>query len=386
MTTHRRWALVVAAVSAAPAVAVGQQDVVVPITVAVGQSVPITLTQPLTKVSVANPDVADVVVISTTEVVINARAPGESDAIVWLQDGGRMHYRMAVRSTTQHRQIVISLEFAEVDRTLSRDLGLSGLYTDQHNQVGTGAFAGGAGSAGTTPAIPTNDFLTVLTDFDTQHLLGLLQAQEQRGRARSLAEPRIMASDREPADFLAGGEVPVPVVQTGGTAGPSGAAPITIQYKEYGVRLHFVAEILNDTLVRITLRPEVSALDFTNAIVLSGFRIPALTTRRVESTVDVRRGQSLVLSGMFNDVWQRTRTGIPLLQHIPILGLLFSSTQWQHNQTELLIVVTPVVVDPVRPDARDLLPLVPDTTLPAREAIRPRLPELPASSIRPVPH
>jgi len=360
-----------------------QQDQITSIELAVGRSWPITVDDAITKVSVANPDVADVVVISTLELVVNAKAPGETDAIIWEQSGARRHYRVAVNTSAERQQIVVSIKFAEVDRNFLRDISASGLYQDSHNQVGTGQFETGnlTGSNGVTTIPTTGDFISVLTDFNTRHLLGFLSSQEQRGRARMLAEPTVMAANKEEANFLAGGEVPVPVVQTGGGTAVAGGAPVTIQYKEYGIRLHFIGEILSDTLLRLNLRPEVSSLDFTNAITLSGFRIPALTTRRVESTVDVRRGESLIISGMFNDVWSRNKTGIPLFMSLPIIGQLFSSTQWIHNQTELLIVVTPIVINPSAPPPQDLVPLAPDTTLPARDAIERRL--LPPAGQRP---
>jgi pilus assembly protein CpaC len=209
-----------------------------------------------------------------------------------------------------------------------------------------------------------------------------LQAQETKGKAHMLAEPTVMAGNKQEAIFLAGGEVPIPVVQTGGTAATS-SAPVTIAYKEYGVKLKFVGEILSDTLIQLALTPEVSALDYTNAITISGFKIPALTSRRVQSVVDVRQGESLILSGMFDDVWNRSKTGIPLLMNIPILGELFSSTQWQHNETELLIVVTPIVIDPLKPRAQDVLRLMPDTALPAREAMKHTLVPSTATPARP---
>jgi pilus assembly protein CpaC len=327
---------------------------------------PITMDAPITKVSVANPDIADVVVISTLEMVINARAPGETDAIIWQEGGARKHYRLVVKSTGEHKQIVVAIKFAEVDRNVLRTLSTSAQYEDANNLVGTNSFSSGA----TNPiAIPSGEFISVLTNFNTQKLLGLLQAQETKGKAHMLAEPTVMAGNKQEAVFLAGGEVPIPVVQTGGTAATS-SAPVTIAYKEYGVKLKFVGEILSDTLIQLALTPEVSALDYTNAITISGFKIPALTSRRVQSVVDVRLGESLILSGMFDDVWSRSKTGIPLLMNIPILGELFSSTQWQHNETELLIVVTPVVIDPLRPRGQDVLRLMPDTALPAREAMK----------------
>jgi pilus assembly protein CpaC len=168
-----------------------------------------------------------------------------------------------------------------------------------------------------------------------------------------------------------------------GAAGVGGFQSVTIIFREFGVRLRFIAEILNEELIRLNVEPEVSTLDFSNAVVLSGFRIPALRTRRMESTLDVRRNQSLVISGMFNNEQERVRTGVPLLKDLPIIGLLFSSTSFQRNETELLVVVRPVVVDPMRPRHQDVVPTAPDTTLPARDGLR-RQPPIKPTDIPPV--
>ncbi len=371
-------ALSLSAVGVAKALA--QDAPVTPLQLTVGRSFPITTPSALTHVSVANPDVADLVVISEREVVINAKAAGETDAIVWQNNGTRQQYRIAVRSTSAERkQIIVSIKFAEVRRDLLREIGLSGLYRDNHVRVGTGVLENDNGVSGNTLSIPdAGQFLSVLTNFGSDKLLGFLQLEETKGRARTLAEPTLMASNREEATFLAGGELPIPVAQGGGSGDASGTR-ITIQYKEFGVRLRFLGEIVGDSLLKLSIRPEVSSLDFSNAITLSGFRIPAFRTRRVETTVDVRPSESLIISGLFDDERERVKTGIPLLQDIPILGNLFSSQRWQRNETELLIVVTPVVVDPQHPRPQDLLPLKPDTVLPARESIAPRL-EAPAAA------
>ncbi|MDB4910058.1 MAG: hypothetical protein JWO39_881 [Gemmatimonadetes bacterium] len=353
--------------------AMAQEGTVTPLQLTIGRSFPITTPSALTHVSVANPDVADLVVISEREVVINAKTAGETDAIVWQSNGTRQQYRVQVRSSAERKQIIVSIKFAEVRRDLLREIGFSGLFRDAHVRVGTGVLENDNGLNGNALTIPdAGQFLSVLTNFGTDKLLGFLQLQETKGRSRTLAEPTLMASNREEATFLAGGELPIPVAQGGG-AGDVGTR-ITIQYKEFGVRLRFLGEIIGDSLLKLSIRPEVSSLDFANAITLSGFRIPAFRTRRIETTVDVRPNESLIISGLFNDERERVKTGIPLLQDIPILGNLFSSQRWQRNETELLIVVTPVVVDPQRPRTQDLLPVVSDTTLPAREAIQKRLP------------
>jgi pilus assembly protein CpaC len=366
--------------------AAAQEAVVTPLQLTIGRSFPITTPSALTHVSVANPDVADLVVISEREVVVNAKAAGETDAIVWQNNGTRQQYRIAVRSTSAERkQIIVSIKFAEVRRDLLREIGLSGLYRDNHVRVGTGVLENDNGVSGNSLTIPeSGQFLSILSNFGSDKLLGFLQLEETKGRARTLAEPTLMASNREEATFLAGGELPIPVAQGGG-AGDASGTRITIQYKEFGVRLRFLGEIIGDSLLKLAIRPEVSSLDFANAITLSGFRIPAFRTRRIETTVDVRPSESLIISGLFDDERERVKTGIPLLQDIPILGNLFSSQRWQRNETELLIVVTPSVVDPQHPRAQDLLPLAPDTMLPARDAIQPRLPtpQAPAAPTKP---
>jgi len=174
-----------------------------------------------------------------------------------------------------------------------------------------------------------------------------------------------MTANRQEGNFLAGGEIPVPIAQPG----QGGATFVTITYREFGIRLHFIPEVLNDSLITLSVRPEVSTLDYSNAVIISGFRVPALRTRRVETTVDVRPNESLIISGLLSEDRERVRNGIPLLMDIPILGALFSSTRWQSSQTELLVVVRPVIIDPTRPRAHDLLRMAPDTTLPAREVL-----------------
>jgi pilus assembly protein CpaC len=139
-----------------------------------------------------------------------------------------------------------------------------------------------------------------------------------------------------------------------------------IVFREFGVRLNFRPEVLSDGLVNLRVRPEVSSLDFSNAVLLAGFRIPALRTRRLQTTVDVPRERSLVLAGMFNEERERVRNGIPYLMNIPLLGNLFSSTRWQQNETELVVIVTPTVVDkPASPAAAGPSAFPADTALPA---------------------
>ncbi len=336
----------------------------------VGRAYPLTTAVGITRVSISNPDVADVVVVGTRELVINSKANGETDAIFWLSNGTRLHYRISVHAPSDRQQIALYIKIAEVRRDVLREVGISGLYRHRGTRVGTGTFGtDNVFDEGGRVTLPSDaGFLTVLSDLGTRNLLALLDLQESSGNARTLAEPNIMAGNRDTATFLAGGELPIPVLQPG-----DGQNRVTIQYKEFGVRLQFVAEILSDSLIKLQVEPEVSSLDYVNGIVISGFRIPAFRTRRVRTTVDVPRDRSMIISGLFNNEQERVRTGIPLLKDLPIIGALFSSTSWQNSDSELLVVVTPVLVDPLDPRPQDLLRLLPDTALPARDAIQKRL-------------
>lgn len=339
----------------------------------IGRSFPIRADTTVTRVSIVNSEVADVVVVSDREVVINSIASGETDAIIWLANGTRTHYRISVHSPADRKQISIAVHFAEVRRDALRELGVSGLWRDQRTRVGTGIFRSDNvfDDEGRIILPPNVGFGTILSDVGTNNLLAFLDAQEQRGNARTLANPSLMAGNKDSATFLAGGELPIPVVQSGSGGG---AAGITLQYKEFGIRLKFIGEIISDSLIKLQVSPEVSSLDFANAITLQGFRVPAFRTRRIVSTLDVKRNNSFIISGMFAGEQESVRTGLPLLMNIPILGQLFSSSRWQRNESELLVVVTPEVVDPLNPRPRDTLRFPADTTRPAVDALRRRPP------------
>ena len=362
---------------AAPGVAAIQSDPINRIDLPVGRSYPLTTAVAISKVSINNSDIADVIVIGPRELVINAKAAGETDALVWLTSGARQHFRVSVHSPADRLQIALYVKIAEVRRDFLRNAGLSALYRSGGTRVGTGTFNTDNAIDQTTGkvTIPAAGFFTVLTDFGTKNLLALIDIDEQKGRAKTLAEPNLLAGNKDTATFLAGGELPIPVIQNigGAAAGGNNVPNVTILYKEFGIKLRFVGEIVSDSLIKLTVAPEVSDLDFTNGILISGFRIPALRTRRIETTVDVQRDQSMIISGLFSNSQERVRTGIPYLQDLPIIGALFSSTRWQNNETELLVVVTPVLVDPRDPRPQDVLRLLPDTALPARGAIEKKL-------------
>jgi Flp pilus assembly secretin CpaC len=351
-----------------------------------GRVHPMTFGGAVTRVAVADTAVADVMVVSDRDVVFTGRRSGETDVLLWA-GGQRRLYRVAVAPAADRPQVVLAVKFAEVRRDALRNIGVSYRYNQdpvtRNSEVGSDLLS-------TVPNLDPQTgrellprslgYFSVLTDLGTRNFRALIDAEEQRGNARVLAEPTLMAGNRDSASFLAGGEIPVPAA-VASTA--NGAPLITVVFKEFGVRLAFTPELLPDSLVKLRVRPEVSSLDYANAVVLSGVRIPALRARRLESTIDVPNNQSLVISGLLNDERQQVRTGIPGLMNLPVLGNLFSSTRWQKAETELLVIVTPTIVHPARPRAQDALRLRPEPDLPARTIVEPRLAAPPARPAAP---
>ena len=186
----------------------------------------------------------------------------------------------------------------------------------------------------------------------------IINALEQRGLARSLAEPNLVALSGDTASFLAGGEFPVPVPGTLGT--------VTIDYKRYGVGLAFTPTVLGDGLINLKIEPEVSQLDTSNPVQVAGISIPPLIVRRASTTVELRDGQSFVIGGLLQSNGQNAISQLPWLGDVPVLGALFRSTSYQKNETDLAIIVTPRLVRPARPG--DVLKTPLDNSLPPNDA------------------
>jgi pilus assembly protein CpaC len=255
---------------------------------------------------------------------------------------------------TGSQQVMLQVRVAEVNQRALTELGVSFFAGSSSTRDWAGRTTTGQFSA---PVIDQNqttfsDLLNLFV-FNTKYNAGaVIRALKDSGYFQSLAEPNLIAYNGREASFLAGGEFPVPVVQ-GGVGVTAGA--ITIQWKEFGVRLTFMPTIAGD-IIRLKVKPEVSALDFNNGITLQGFRVPALTTRRAETEVELRDGQSFAIAGLLNSISQDDSQGIPLLSSIPIIGHLFKSKAEKKERTELLVLITPQLVRPLEPDEVPPLP------------------------------
>ncbi len=247
-------------------------------------------------------------------------------------------------------QVMLEVRVSEMSRTLIKRLGVNfNFLSDSGRQFGVSLLdnlarvAPGASAGG---ALGTSDNINLIFRFLSGGATWtmFIDALKENGLIKILAEPSLLALSGKTAYFLAGGEFPVPVPQSG--AG-GGIPTITIQYKPFGVALNFTPTVLSNKKINMQVAPEVSELDFANAISLEGFTIPALTTRRVSTEIELAEGQSFAIAGLLNDEVRQTVRKYPLLGDIPIIGALFRSSDFQKNETELVIIVTPHLVKPV---------------------------------------
>ena len=275
-------------------------------------------------------------------------------------------------------QILLKVRFANVDRTASQDLGLNVFSTGALNTVGsvtTGQFS----PPTVTPNVGGKGGTVSLTDalnlflFRPDINLGVtLRALQTRRLLEILAEPNLMAINGKQASFLAGGEFPVPVVQPGA----GGGGFVTIQWREFGVRTTFVPTITPRGTIRLKVTPEVSSLDVANGINLNGFLVPALSTRRVQTEVELQDGQSFAIAGLLDNRVVESMSKIPGLSSLPVLGKLFQSKSVSKNNTELLVVVTPEIVQPIPADMPVPMPRMPLPFLKGAPTTAPRTPPI----------
>jgi pilus assembly protein CpaC len=392
-----------------------------------GRSTVLTTEFDVTRIAVTNPVIADATVVQPREILIDGKAAGTISLIVWGSDR-RAQYDLVIEPAvttlqqklralfpgedievgitdeavvlsgrvssnqvmlrvgeiaqasasklkvinmlqlpggSESQQVLLQVRFAEVNRRALQELGVS-------------FFTGSSGSHGwigrsTTQQFPAprfdddegglvfSDFLNLFM-FNTNQNVGLIiKALAQKGFLQSLAEPNLIAYNGQEASFLAGGEFPVPFVS--GTANA-----VSIVFKEFGVKLNFTPTVAGDT-IRLKVRPEVSSLDFANGITVSGFRIPSLITRRAETDVELRDGQSFAIAGLLNNISQEDTAAIPILSSLPIIGNLFKSKADRAERTELMVLITPRLVRPLNPDEVPALPTQLRRFLPAADAV-----------------
>src|SRR5262245_29234817 len=406
----------------------------------VGRSTIIDVGSAIQRVSLTSADIADAVVTSSNQLLINGKMPGTISMYVWERSGGLKRYEVIVQRDLARlndqmkelfpgetieaqssgkgivlsglvsgkdivdkaanvaggyvekaaevvnllriqegpasNQVLLRVRFAEVSRSALTDLGASFFtgpngYKNVIGRTTTQQYAAPVfdNSDPEREKLVFSDFLNLFL-FDTKHQLGtVIKALQTRGLFQSLAEPNLVAESGKEASFLAGGEFPVPIAQ-----GSGNSVAISVQYKEFGVRLNFTPTVLTGGRVHLKVRPEVSTLDFANGVLLQGFRIPALSTRRTETELELQDGQTFAIAGLMNNQINSTLQKIPGIGDIPILGLLFQSKAAAKNQTELVVMITPQILPRTSVGVTGNLPRTPEQFLPpmpAKKLIQP---------------
>ena len=267
-------------------------------------------------------------------------------------------------------QILLKVKFASVDRSASTQLGMNLLSTGAANTIGavsTGQYSppgAPAVSPGTPIASTITEALNLFFFRPDLNLGATIQALQVKGLLQILSEPNVLAQDGKQSSFLAGGEFPFPSVSAGG----AGSTPaVSIQFREYGVRLTFTPIITPRGTIQLQVAPEVSALDFTNGLVISGFNVPALTTRKLSTQVELNEGQSFAIGGLLDNRTTDTLEKIPFISEIPFIGKFFQSKSVSKQNTELIVIVTPELVRPIPagqplPDLKFTVPFMPTNT------------------------
>ena len=391
-----------------------QNKEAIAVNVLVGQSRVINFDRPVGRFSVSNPEIAEAVLVTPDQVLVNGKGSGQVNFIAWEQTGGQfLVFDVYVRANlslidsqiralfpkddirlsqaagsvvisgsvanaatsaqvqsvveaanfkvvnmltspvTGASQIQLEVRVAEVNRNKLRDYGTSFLSNPQGGTSGYVNSGGGPTSVSEAAITQTAAALTgvlnpALNLFIFNRQIGtaaMLRVLRQEGAFRELAEPNLIAMNGQQASFLAGGEFPVPVLQTG-----NNNTGITIVWKEYGIRLNFKPTIIDEDHIRLELEPEVSTIDFANGIRFNGFVVPALRTRRAKTGIELRDGQSFALAGLLDNSETKTLSRIPIVSDIPVLGNLFKSKSFEKKETELMFFVTAHMVKPVNGD------------------------------------
>ena len=300
--------------------------------------------------------------------------------------GGKVVNLLNVEVPAAQPQILLKVVFASVDRSRSNQLGINIFSTGFGNTISgvtTGQFSPPALSmpGGSVAATLSNE-LNLFAFFPGLDLGATIQALETKGLVEVLAEPNVLAENGKQGSFLAGGEYPYPVVQGG--AGGLGTS-VTIQFKEYGIRLNFIPVITPRGTIHLQVAPEVSSLDFTNAVEVSGFQVPAIAVRKVKTEVELSEGQSFAIGGLLDNRETETFQKIPFIGSIPILGKFFQSISRTKTNTELIVIVTPEIVKPIPAGAA--LPKLnyPTPFIPPNSTIPMHTPDEKADGVAPVP-
>ena len=380
--------------------------------ITVGKSIVIDYPGDIRQISTSDPAVVDASPVTTREILMSGKGLGSATMVVWSKADQRMFYNVTVELNLEplrrmltdtfpdekidvrssrdsislngtvsskdvaeravalsatfaktvvnnlaitgpiEKQILLRVKFAELDLSKAQQFGVNILSLGALNTIGgisTGQFNSGTvvpGIAGAPTTLTITDALNIFAFRPGGlNIASFLKDLETNNVLQILAEPNLVTTNGKEATFLVGGEFPVPILQGVGAGGA-----VTIQFKEFGIRLLFTPQITSNKTIKLALRQEVSTIDFANAVTLQGFLIPALSTRRAETNVELAEGQTFVVAGLLDRRETSAMTKLPIISSIPVLGSLFKSKIENKNNTELVMLVTPEVTEALGPN------------------------------------
>jgi pilus assembly protein CpaC len=376
----------------------------------VGKSVVIDYPSDIRQISTSDPGIVDASPVTTREILLNGKGLGTATMVVWSKEGQRTFYNISVeinldplrrllkesfpsenidaRSsrdsislngtvTTKEiaeraavlaagfgktvvnniqigpggieKQVLLRVKFALLDRLKSTEYGVNIVSLGATNTIGrvtTGQFTPPTPTqvGGNSSTFSITDALNIFAFRPDLNLAAFIKALQAENILQILAEPNLVTANGKEANFLVGGEFPVPILQGGANSGA-----VTVQFREFGIRLSFTPNITANNTIKVYVRQEVSTLDLAHGVQLSGFLIPALATRRAETNVELSDGQTFVVAGLLNNQESEVMSKLPVISSIPILGTLFKSKKEEKESTELVLMITPEVTEPLAP-------------------------------------
>ena len=323
------------------------------VAVETGQSQVLTVGYNISKVAVGNSDIADIRTMTPRQLLIIGKNPGITNLIVWDATDQYTFFNLDV-AAHQHQQIMLQVKVAEVGRSALRDLGIN--FSSLGKEWGGASYAGGsfAAPAGTAmaPGLTLGSDVTAALVQVPQNISAMIKALDKKGLSKTLAEPNLVVKSGERGKFVAGQKIPF-VTTTIGTTGGSTA---TVQFEEVGIKLEFAPILLKDGFISLKIDPvEVSTVDPSTPTILSQGQFPIINKRSTSTVVDLKEGESLILSGLISSEASRAISKFPILGDIPILGALFRSKNFQNKETELIVIITPLLKKPIaKGEAPDL--------------------------------
>ena len=321
------------------------------IRIPLGRGEVVSSTEDVRTVVIAEPKIADAAVGSAKTVVVNAKSVGTTTLVVYNEGARYKVYDIEVYVPNGHKQVALHVRVAEVNNLAQREIGFD--WFGQHRGSG-GLWQGGLYTSKiAAPSIPlvippnagpaTDGLLHFESATGNWFLENKWKALEETGDLRTLANSTLMALSGEKASFLAGGEIAIPI--SSGSSSAGGASSVTIEWKEFGVKINFTPTVEENNSITLKVAPEVSQVDFSSALTLSGYVVPTLISRKASTTVNMNAGEHLVIGGLKQTEKVKSVKRVPVLGRIPVLGYFFSSTRTENVERDLLVVVSPELVE-----------------------------------------